>query len=246
MTAHTSFTGKALRLPFQLMPAGAVVSVWSGPLRGARWVAGSYLISCWVGTYELPKAIRFFKSLKQGMVVYDIGANAGYYSLLASRAVGESGRIFAFEPVKENMAFLQRHAELNSAKNIVRVEAAVADREATEYFKPGTSGTGSGHGRLSPEGAVAVRVTSLDAFVFSGGNPPPDCIKIDVEGAEERLLKGALKVLKLHKPVIFLAAHSSPLSLSCCALLREAGYRLESLRKDHAPESSDEIVAFPK
>ena len=93
-----SYLGRVMRLPLKIIPGNAVLPILQGPLRGARWVVGSGTHGCWLGTYELPKVELFAGTIQEGMTVFDIGAHAGYYSLIASRAVGGAGHVVAFEP----------------------------------------------------------------------------------------------------------------------------------------------------
>src|SRR5258708_40084915 len=108
-----SWIGRALRLPLRLLPAGMVVPVVQGPLRGMYWVVGSYNHGCWLGSYEQPAQQIFRKLIHEGSVVYDIGANVGFFTLLASKLSGRSGKVYAFEPVSQNRQMLQSHLELN-------------------------------------------------------------------------------------------------------------------------------------
>src|ERR1043165_45133 len=93
-----SFVGRIARLPLSLIPAGARMPILQGPLRGKRWVAGSHVHGGWRGSYEFEKQQMFISAIKPGAVVYDIGANVGFYTLLASRLAGPQGRVYAFEP----------------------------------------------------------------------------------------------------------------------------------------------------
>src|SRR5689334_1113570 len=90
--------GRAARLPLRLIPSGARMPVLQGPLKGMRWTAGAHTHGCWLGSYELSKQQLFARTLKPGGVLYDIGANAGFYTLLGSRLLGPEGRVYAFEP----------------------------------------------------------------------------------------------------------------------------------------------------
>ena len=80
-----SYLGRVVRFPLKVIPGTAVLPILQGPLRGARWVVGSGTHGCWLGTYELRKLELFAGTIQEGMTVFDIGAHAGYYSLIASR-----------------------------------------------------------------------------------------------------------------------------------------------------------------
>ena len=85
-------------------------------------------------------------------------------------------------------------------------------------------------GRLDASGDVEVRTETLDDLVSSGQVPPPDFVKMDVEGAEHDVLTGAVSVLQKHKPVILLSTHGTVVHDRCCSFLRELGYELRITR----------------
>ena len=114
---HISLIGKALRLPLRMIPSGTQMPILRGPMRGKRWIVGSTNHGCWLGIYERSKLKVFSAAIQRGYVVYDLGANVGFYSLLASVLVGSDGQVFSFEPAPRNLGLLRRHLELNRVKN---------------------------------------------------------------------------------------------------------------------------------
>ncbi len=194
-----------------------------GPLQGARWLLATR-ISFFLGTYEPEQTAAFQQAVRPGSVVYDVGAHFGYYSLLASRLAGPSGRVIALEPSPRNLAVLRRHLELNHAGNVTVVETAVADREGEARFD---NRAGSGVGHLAPEGPLIVPVTTLEAL--AGRFPLPDVIKIDVEGAEEAALAEGRGLLQRARPAIFLSTHGPALRRSCEQTLAGLGYSVREL-----------------
>ncbi len=157
-TSSEAFLGKLIRLPLKLIPAGTVIKIRRGPLRGAKWIKGSGVNGYWLGTYEAEEQKWFAERVKNGDVVYDIGANVGIYTLLASRLVGNEGKVYAFEPLPENIEFLKKHLVLNDCRNTEVVESAVSVRSGTTHFR-GSGATGAISGGA---GDLAVRVSSLD------------------------------------------------------------------------------------
>lgn len=220
---HTHPLGKLLRLPLRLIPRNAVVPILSGTARGKRWIAGSGPQSCWLGFNESAKRRVFAANVAPGNVVYDVGANVGSYTLPASVLVGEAGLVVAFEPLPANLTFLKRHIALNHLTNARVVEAAVWSTDGELRFQ-GTADRVTSH--ASDAGEITVRAVAIDALVSAGEMPPPNCIKIDVEGAETEVLRGALSTLREHHPVILLATHGAEQTRECRALLEEAGYVL--------------------
>ena len=237
---NTDF-GKLLRLPLALVPRSAVVRILQGPLRGCYWIAGSFNHGCWLGSYEMRKQKSFAHSIEPGQIVYDIGANVGIYTLLASKCVSAKGQVFAFEPLPENIKYLEKHVKLNDCQNVMIQSAAICDHCGVMRFEDaGCRATA----HLSSNGVLEVKTYSLDEFIYVLNNPIPDIIKIDVEGAEYAVLQGARKLLTTNPPIIFLATHSSEIHAACCQLLNAVHYRLESI--GHQPvETTDELLCHP-
>src|SRR5437868_6376075 len=104
-----SLLSKVVRLPLRLVPKGKAMPVLTGELRGSKWIAGAASHRCWIGTYEKEVQAVFTSKVRSGDVVYDLGANAGFYTLLASRLVGDDGHVYAFEPNPENLHYLNEH-----------------------------------------------------------------------------------------------------------------------------------------
>jgi FkbM family methyltransferase len=230
LISHETLLGKVIRLPFKLLPAGAVVRVLRGPARGKRWLADSSTHGFWLGYWELDNQRRFANSLRPGDVVYDIGAHVGLYTLLSSSRVGPEGHVYAFEPFPRNAGYLRRHIELNRLLNCTAVEAAVSDSAGWRHFDP-TSHDSAGH--LSESGLVTVSSLSLDEYVFdSPKGRPPSAIKINAEGSEMEVLIGGRRTIAEFLPRIFLSTHSEEVDRQCCELLRSAGYSLQRLGAD--------------
>jgi FkbM family methyltransferase len=239
--SSASALGRLARLPLRLVPPTARVRILQGPLRGRRWVAGASNHGCWLGSFEADKQRAFRHVVAPGMVVYDVGANVGFYTLLAAHLVGDGGQVAAFEPVPRNLAFLRQHVALNGLRAVRVHDVALSDAEGTARFDLGEE---SSMGHLSDRGTLEVRTTTLDAVVARGELRPPDVLKIDVEGAEARVLRGAARTLATARPTILLATHGPAVHAECLALLRAAGYEVASLDA-HPVESTSEVLARP-
>lgn len=160
----------------------------------------------------------------------------GYYTLIASRLVGSSGKVFAFEPHPYNLRVLRKHLELNGLTNCIVIPAAISDQVGKAKFAFGT-GTGTGH--LADAGEIEVETVRIDDLVARGELLPPNVIKIDVEGAEIKVLRGAFNTIQAYRPTIFLAAHS-PFLLECAnELLSHFGYECTILK--HRCEGDIEV-----
>jgi FkbM family methyltransferase len=219
----TSPVGKLLRLPLRVLPKRTVVPVLQGPLRGSRWIVGSSTHGCWLGTYEHENQHLFASLVPAKGTVYDIGANVGFYTLLAA---SRAKRVIAVEPLAENVAYLERHLGLNGVCNVEVWPAAVADKEGEEPFA--AAGDRS-QGKLGGEGPM-VRTVTLDRLCEICGTPA--LIKVDVEGAEYRVLLGAQKCLAAHRPIILMSTHSISLHRACVTLLTNSGYDVQQVGND--------------
>jgi FkbM family methyltransferase len=238
--SSTNPLGKLLRLPFRLLPRNLVVPIIQGPLRGKKWILGSSDLGCWLGSYEFEKQRLMAKVIKPGTVVFDIGAHVGYYTLLTSSLVGDSGRVFTFEPLPRNIDYIQKHLQLNSIHNVTLFRAAVSDGHGMMSFREGKEDS---TGRLDERGTISVEVVSLDELFFQGVLPFPDFIKIDVEGGEFSVLKGAQHILGKDCLTIFLATHGCEVHSRCLSLLESLGYVCRPLDPAMDVASCNELVA---
>lgn len=236
-----SHLGRALRAPLSWVPHGIVVPVLQGPLRGHKWVVGSSVHGCWLGMYEAAKQRQMVAHIRPGDVVWDIGANVGFYSLLAAVLVGDSGRVHAFEPAPLHLGYLHEHLRLNPKATIEVHELALASEPGTLRF---AAGEGMSSGKLSPDGELEVPVATIDTLIDEG-LAGPDVIKMDIEGAELGALQGAARCLADRRPRLFLATHGDEVHRGCVALLRGKGYELRGI--DGSPvDATDELVAIPR
>jgi FkbM family methyltransferase len=159
--------------------------------------------------------------------------------LLASRLVGASGTVVAFEPLPRNLGYLRRHLQANDIRNVRLLPAAVSDRPGTAHF---SEGRGPAMGSLAESGDLEVQTVALDPLVASGELPAPTFLKIDVEGAEAAVLAGAAGLLRDHHPTILLSTHGYRHHQTCWARLEEYGYTV-SLQRDGTKDGNYVLVA---
>lgn len=144
------------------------------------------------GFYEPATTAVFEKEIHPGQVVLDIGANIGYFTLLAARQVGPQGHVFAFEPDEANFALLQQNLQLNGYTNVTTIRKAVSDSTGTATFyvqnqnRLGQSLLDLGEGRLP----ITVETVRLDDYLAAHHPGPIHFIKMDIEGAEPLALQG--------------------------------------------------------
>jgi FkbM family methyltransferase len=235
----STFTGWLIRQPLRLVPAMTPLRILTGPLAGRRWLSTSANHGCWLGTYERALQDLIAHELNPGDVFYDVGANVGFFSLLASVLVGPAGRVVAFEPLPRNIELLRANLDLNACTNVSIVAAAVAEAAGSTRF---TVGGSPSMGSMDASQGIEVCVVGLDELLDSGDQPVPAAIKMDIEGAESRALSGARKTLEAHHPTIFLSTHGYRQHEQCLDLLRGLGYRVRVWR-DGASDGQYESIA---
>lgn len=213
--------------------------VMDGPLKGYMWSTNSnydYIL----GTYENPLVLRTCEDwFKNDTVFYDLGANVGFFALLANQYI-TSGKIYSFEPIAFIRELFQQHLKLNKvhirSDNIQLFPFGISDKEKEIPFSHSTiQREGNTYILNSPiirkdGNAALVKCYAIDELVRQGYDPPT-VIKIDVEGAEYDVLKGALDTIIHHRPNILLATHDCHLpgvDEQCTRLLTEQGYLLKN------------------
>jgi FkbM family methyltransferase len=185
--------------------------------------------------YE-PGLFKFIeRNCPPGSTFLDCGAHFGLFSVVASKAVGERGKVFAFEPMPDVRAILESVVSLNECGNVrIRPEAVSRDRGKATFFQTGNEASNANslvkqekHG-----GGIDVDLISIDEIRNEEGLKIA-CVKIDVEGAEYDLLQGASDTLSIDRPALFLSLHPSALKNADVPLsniwiyLEDHGYSLE-------------------
>lgn len=227
-----AFIKKIFRSLLKLIPKKTVLPILSGSIRGKKWIMGSSPYEMLLGFYELEVQQIFEKLIKTGSVLYDIGSHVGFFAILGSKLVGREGKVIAFEPVPQHLYFLKEHIRLNQCHNVIVMDVAVssASGEATmrfiEYDMWGSYLSAGFH----PEGNLKIKTVSLDDIVFSYRIPPPDIIKIDIEGAEILALQGGIRTINEFKPTIILSTHGEEIKKECCSLLASINYKCSPLK----------------
>jgi FkbM family methyltransferase len=181
------------------------------------------------------------RSVESGDVVVDAGANTGVYAL-AVAATRPDASVVAFEPSPTVVEQCRTNVRANGFEDRVDVRAVGLGSEAGEatfyrstYDELGSFNAGNaGAWEASVEEAVSVPVATVDGLVADGEMPPPDHLKVDVEGFEHEVLAGARETLRRHRPVVYLEVHDVPDAevtradheAALADLLRSCGYRI--------------------
>lgn len=212
----------------ELSPPVGIVVPWYDGLR-ARLFLGNDLSWCLFvgGTFE-PNEFHFLsKVLRPGMNVIDVGANDGLYALFAARRIGEGGRVLALEPSSREHDRLLANLRLNGIGNVTPLAVAAHEREGSACLHVGEFGH-EGHNTLGrfayPIEEVAqetVRLVPLDRLVEAQGLDHVEVIKIDAEGAEPAILRGARRTIERCRPLLLIEIVD--------AALRGQGYHREEL-----------------
>ena len=221
--SNKSIFGKFLRAFLNFIPKNTVLSILQVKLKGKKWIKGSGDNGYWLGTYELEKQKLFEKVIKKGDIVYDIGANVGFYTLLASELVGKKGRVFAFEPLPRNILNFKKHIAMNDCGNVDIIEAAVSNKEEFVFFETGKNDSS---GKISDVGELKIRTVAIDNWLQKEGALAPTVLKIDTEGAEFKVLEGAKNILNKYHPTVLLALDSPKTREDCLNLLLSFGYEI--------------------
>ena len=222
--------GPALRRMAHNFPEGSVVEIRSGAAAGYRWKRHHrYVNGYWLGHYELHIQKTLEVSIKPGQTVFDIGANAGFFTLVAARLVGSAGKVIAFDPLPDNIASIEEQLELNSLTNCTVAPQAVAGEAGRAKFFFSAPGSPMAHlNSSSPaETFIEVELTTLDEAAARHGDP--QFIKMDIEGAEVQALHGATRLLRDVRPTWLIELHTPQCETEARSILRERRYRLEDL-----------------
>lgn len=180
--------------------------------------------------YEYETTKLFYELAKKSNVIFDIGANTGYYTLLA--AIGnKEGQVFAFEPVPKIYEYLKRNIALNQNSNVIAISSAVTnfDGEITLYI-PADIGiiplsVSTLKGFIETEGEISVPAITIDSFVYKNQIGKVDLMKIDTEATEHIVLEGARHTLKRDEPIIICEVLKEKTERALEALLSDLGYK---------------------
>jgi FkbM family methyltransferase len=177
-----------------------------GAGKGLRFDASGCNPGYLTGTSEPLEQELLLRYCRPGEVIYDLGANAGFYAMIAARAVGHKGHVYAFEPMPALALRTRENAARNSFKNVHVTEAAVSAIDGEISFGVFGLLNTNNSTRVDQAGNV-ITVTSIRLDTFCVDHHPPDLLLIDIEGSEIEALEGGLQVISQHRPVIMVEVH---------------------------------------
>lgn len=209
-----------------------------------------------MGWYEFDTVAVCKEIIRPGMTVLDIGAHTGYFTLLFSRLVGPTGRVYAFEPHEPTFRMLSHNLRSARYRNVTAVQKAVGDQPGeVEFFEMSAPGTHSlfNVAQHDPHFTLRRRLhtdcTTVDRFLGTQGNPQVDFIKMDIEGAEEKALAGMRKTVRCSENLAIVvelnvrslvAAGTTPVRF--LETLLELGFRPRAIAPDGEHLCLDERV----
>lgn len=218
-------------------------------LRRQRWLLGDEPMG---GTHA--DMLRTFRLLMpaRGGVLYDVGANIGYYARLALREL-DPAAVVCVEPMADNFALLSANVALGPhAERVTLLKLALAEARGEESLQADDTMGGSAaldrvaedHARLGRVDAArreTVETWPLDQLVRERGLPTPSVVKIDVEGAEALVLAGARETIAAARPRMAVSLHGPRPAADCYALWRELDYRVFEV-----PAGTSDLVPAPE
>jgi FkbM family methyltransferase len=206
------------------------------------------------GVFE-PNSIKWIKKIvKPGMVVADVGANFGYYTIQLSRLIGSSGSVHAFEPSEQFRERLIYHICRNQCRNVILSKFGLSDSRMNSVLYGGNT-SATLHwcdDRIEPYVKELIELETLDNYIANMSLNKLDFIKVDIDGHESRFVTGAIQTLKHYQPIVLmefmelalLRAGSDVEELA--EKMRELGYILHSERTGLPFSSSYEFLTEAK
>lgn len=245
------YLGRPIRVLARRLRTGPRV-VANGQAKGLRINPAGAHPGYALGTTEPEIQDLLAAQVRSGSVVWDVGANIGFYTVIASRLVG-SGRVVAFEPLPASCAALEQNLRLNGMTNVDVARIALSDEVGTatlNVFAGSTESRLEAHENSNstklPLDQIDVPVSTLDAQleVF----PAPSLVKMDIEGAEAAALRGASVMLSEVKPTLICELHGT--NAAVMDVLESCGYRVTTIeRPEVAPREANwwgaHILATP-
>lgn len=197
------------------------VRIRSGPNRGLQWSLAAFGRGYGSGRFGLQRIEALASVVQEGDAFWDVGAHKGFITLAAARLVGPSGLVVAIEPAAANLRFLERHLLWNGIHNARVVPAAASDRSGLASF----GGRGSSVAFRLGEGPDEIPVTTIELMAVELDLGRPTVMKIDVEGEEAAVLRGAKRLLGTDQALL-ISTHSRELYEECREMLAPLGFRI--------------------
>jgi FkbM family methyltransferase len=205
-----------------------VIPVFSGNLKGVKLrlndlLKGGFLFK----NYEMEKQLIFKLLIGENDVFFDIGANIGLHSYYVQKQI-PGVPVFAFEPLKGNIEYINEVIRNNHFKDIQVVPTAVGNKVGYIFFD--MQDNNSVGNITDQQTGMEVPITTLDQYVTETKNIPT-VLKIDVEGAEGDVLKGSAHLIAGHQPIFIIELHTPEQDLLVAKFLLDRGYEIYRLNE---------------
>jgi FkbM family methyltransferase len=233
-----------------------------------RWHVKMFLPAQWRGVAKLiftfreyyePELAWLEKALSPGSIFVDAGANIGIYTVAASRIVGDTGRVIAFEPSTQSFPILRRNIALNGLKNVLAFPFALGQTTGQcRLFRGPNPGLNSlGKDPSWEEEVEEIEMEQLDRVLDRTSTSRVDVIKMDVQGAEELVLRGARRIVTSMRPLIIFEIFpegTAPVGLSpfgAWEFLQSLDYKFFLVQRGTlcsitSPPAGGNVVAIPR
>lgn len=208
------------------------------------------------GKWEEAEIALFEQNVKPGDIVIDIGANMGYYTLVAARKTGPKGKVYAFEPDPDNFRLLQKNIAANGYINVMAINKAVGEKGGTvKLFLSNEDNTGDfrTYNANDDRKSLEVEMVTIDSVLRA--EKKVDVIKIDIQGSEVKALKGAKEILKKSKQIIIFTEfwprglrQAGDSGKEYLKLLRGNGFEIWEIRDDgdlKKVKEKDILMSYP-
>jgi len=205
-------------------------------------------------TYALRPEVSVLETVmryvRDGITFIDVGAHIGGISIRVAKKVGK-GKVIAVEPDPRNFTYLLKNIELNNIRNIIPIMTALGSENGLARFKIFEESRLSTFTNIHDRDSkliteIYIPVMRLDELVRELEIDNVDIVKIDVEGAEVDVLKGAVETLRKHRPILIIEIHGEEQYINTRKILEDMNYRLEILEEDRKIPWHMQTIAIPK
>jgi len=207
--------------------------IFSGPAYGIKMNLNARRQTAFLfGTYEIAPLNLLLKYISSETVFWDIGAQIGYFSCIFSRLLTK-GCVVSVEPFPEHLELVREHIRINNLRNVIIIDKALSSVEKSFPFviargaHEGKIAHNKEHLNLTVK-AVNIEATTMDILINSGV-PVPNIVKIDTEGEEGQILKGATLVLQKYQPSFLIEIHDLENAQMCWDILSFYHYNIKFL-----------------
>ena len=210
---------------------GSIQKIKIGPLRGTKFIVSEATgLSPLYSGMERAHQSAFKRIVNKGDVAIDIGASWGIHTLYLSKLVGANGLVISFEAYEKVFKELEINTEINYCNNVELYPVAISNISGVSDFVPGELlSTGRILTTTRAKSKDGVKTYSIDDFIEKRKLEKIKLIKIDTEGSEGNILKGATKTIEHFKPYFIIDLHSPEQDALVAQILTKHGYELKRL-----------------